>query len=87
MVDTFSKLRAKLAVLDNERQALQAQIDNLAPLHQPICADDAQTVQPLWDTARHGLNSEEVARYSRQIILPAFGVEGKEVPESSLQLD
>ena len=29
-----------------------------------------------WDGFGHGLSKEEVARYSRQIILPSFGVQG-----------
>lgn len=30
----------------------------------------------------NGLNNEEIARYSRQILLPDIGVKGKSIPQS-----
>ena len=34
------------------------------------------SLENLWDGVGHGLSKEQVARYSRQIILPSFGVQG-----------
>lgn len=29
-----------------------------------------------WEAGAHGLNSAEISRYSRQLLLPSFGIEG-----------
>lgn len=33
--------------------------------------------RPAWDGANHGLSKEQIARYSRQVILHSFGVHGE----------
>jgi hypothetical protein len=37
------------------------------------CSSDSL---PAWDGLKHGLNKVQIARYSRQIVLHSFGVQG-----------
>eukprot|EP00887_Chlorella_sp_A99_P001231 scaffold14.g1231.t1 len=39
-------------------------------------AADGAAPRPAWDGTQHGLTKEQIARYSRQIILQSFGVHG-----------
>ena len=80
MVDT----QAELDQLRAENVRLKAYIGNLtSPLAENTAngtssasSEACPVVASPWDGVGHGLNREQVGRYSRQIILPSFGVEG-----------
>lgn len=74
--DELSRLRA-------QNSQLQRELDRLTgsgPLQQsaPDAANGAAAAAtPSWDGLQHGLNKEQIARYSRQIVLHSFGVQGE----------
>lgn len=45
--------------------------------HIPSAEEDVGLSGRAWDGAGHGLTAAEVARYSRQIVLPSFGIQGR----------
>jgi adenylyltransferase and sulfurtransferase len=83
MVDAH-ELEDQLQQLQLENARLRAYIHSLAPPINgsiPHSTEGAPTngssyadARRLWDAAEHGLTREQVGRYSRQIILPSFGV-------------
>lgn len=71
-----------------ENEALRAELDALKRSQQPPAAQ-APAAAPAangggaacpafasWDGMHHGLDKEQISRYSRQIILHSFGVQG-----------
>ncbi|KAI3437915.1 hypothetical protein D9Q98_000360 [Chlorella vulgaris] len=74
--DELSRLRA-------QNSQLQRELDRLTgsgPLQQsaPDAANGAAAAAtPSWDGLQHGLNKEQIARYSRQIVLHSFGVQAQ----------
>ena len=77
---------AELDQLRAENARLKAYISNLTnPLAETTAngssppSDACPIVARPWDGGGHGLNREQVGRYSRQIILPSFGVDGNKL--------
>ncbi len=44
---------------------------------QPVAADVETESEPRLEAGAHGLSSAQIARYSRQVLLPCFGAEGQ----------
>ena len=63
--------RLKAAVAGPGQQGAQAAAANGA-----AAPDGAAGSFPAWDGLRHGLSKDQIARYSRQIVLHSFGVQG-----------
>ena len=79
MSSTETALRHKIASLEAELFDLRAELTQLNPCNVANDPGDAESLpsgQPHWCSAGHGLSKEQVARYSRHLILPAFGAEG-----------
>ena len=78
----------ELQRLRAENEALKAELDALKRSQQPPAAQApaaapaangggaAGTAFAAWDGMHHGLDKEQISRYSRQIILHSFGVQG-----------
>ena len=84
-------LRAQLASLQLELDNLRAQQTVGSNAQRPATAaaatdaTDATSAaaaatvgaSPAWDGLQHGLSRDQIARYSRQVILHSFGVQGE----------
>lgn len=74
--------RLKAAAARGEPQAAQEQAPPAtaaatAPAAPANCSCTAVNGDlPAWDGLQHGLSKDQIARYSRQIILHSFGVQG-----------
>ncbi|EFN55933.1 hypothetical protein CHLNCDRAFT_22673 [Chlorella variabilis] len=64
--------RLKAAVAGPGQQGAQAAAANGA-----AAPDGAAGSFPAWDGLRHGLSKDQIARYSRQIVLHSFGVQAQ----------
>lgn len=60
-------LRSRLAQVSASRPELQ---------HSAAAGVDFES-QPRLEAGAHGLNSAQIARYSRQLLLPSFGAQGQ----------
>ena len=60
-------LRRRLAQATATRPAF-SQLDRPSP---------AAHAEMQWEAGSHGLSSDQIGRYSRQLLLPSFGVQGK----------
>ena len=67
------RLRAAAAGQPAQQQPEQQQANGGAAADGAACASPDP---PSWDGMQHGLDQGQIARYSRQIILPSFGVQG-----------
>ena len=79
MPDRMDELQKENARLKAYIRRLEAQ-NGGAPQQQPGRPHSPAVVAPSgreWDGAGHGLSADQVGRYSRQIILPSFGVQGE----------
>lgn len=43
----------------------------------PCSVENADLMGPLWDRFQHGLSKDQISRYSRQIVLPSFGIQSQ----------
>lgn len=83
----MADIHAELDQLRAENARLKAYIGNITTptpengANGASSSPDACPVAPSpWDGVGHGLSKDQVGRYSRQIILPSFGVEGEYIP-------
>ena len=80
----------ELQRLRQQNAHLQAELDRLKlaaaglghqeapqPPLPPAAATAAAAGLPAWDGLQHGLSRDQIARYSRQIVLHSFGVQGE----------
>lgn len=67
----------ELARLRHENAQLRAALAR-AQASQPSTSIETRSSHE-WDEFGHGLRAEEISRYSRQIILPSFGVMGASI--------
>ena len=81
MRPTESALLDRIADLEAANAELQARLDRQASTcTQQACSRDIADREPRsWSSCGHGLSKEQIARYSRHLILPTFGVEGEPV--------
>ena len=87
--DSDGKITQELLRLSADRDTINRRIAELearlksAPTTHDTCenddGDDGVGVQEsrTWDRASHGLSVGDVARYSRQLLVPRFGVKGE----------
>lgn len=73
--DELEHLRAENEALKVEVQRLRQAQSSSVP--EPRSQNDLDTPSThSWDGLGHGLSRDDIARYSRQIILPSFGAQG-----------
>jgi adenylyltransferase/sulfurtransferase len=73
--EELGHLRAENASLKAYIKSLTNNTNGAASAHQASEPSISETTQNhMWDGIGHGLNREQVGRYSRQIILPHFGI-------------
>ena len=72
---------AELQRLRQENECLRsrlAQVSASRPEPQLSTAGGVEVdSQPRFEAGAHGLSSAQIARYSRQVLLPSFGAEGQ----------
>jgi len=75
------RMEAELQLLRYENEFLRtrlAQVSASPPEPQHWTAAGVEIdVQPRLEAGAHGLSSAQIARYSRQLLLPTFGAEGQ----------
>ncbi len=74
-------MEAEIQQLRRENEVLKsrlAQITASRPEETQGLSVQAETApQCRWEAGSHGLSSAQIARYSRQVLLPSFGLEGR----------
>ncbi len=71
---------AELQRLRQENECLRsrlAQVSASRPEPHSIAGGVEVDSQPRLEAGAHGLSSAQIARYSRQVLLPSFGAEGQ----------
>lgn len=69
------RLEAEVARLKQQIEKLKLDKKDATDPNNGVCTDRD------WDGIRHALTGDQVQRYSRQIILPSFGVESTTAKE------
>jgi len=77
MAATQAQLRSRVALLEEELAALKLQLEAPAPGATGAQERGPSGGGPPACTAAHGMTKEQVERYSRQLLLPAFGVQAQ----------
>jgi len=71
-------LEEEIQELQERLHRLQMQLQKHQRKGTPVVNDATETLETKpWDTICHGLDKYQIERYSRQIILPSFGVQGQ----------
>jgi len=76
-IDNQQSLEDEIHDLQERLQALQVRLQGERQGTSVKNHHESHTPAKEWDTVSHGLDKYEVERYSRQIILPSFGVRGQ----------
>lgn len=77
MAGANDRLRSEIAELKKKVAALQDELARLEPVDAASSRSNCDHRQAQnWCSSGHGLSAEQVARYSRHLILPAFGAAG-----------
>ena len=80
-------LRKLLGIVDNYAEVVHNLVTDgtkaavsTPDLHDPVANSTCPKSMHTWEASSHDLSKEQVSRYSRQLILPAFGPAGKLPP-------
>jgi hypothetical protein len=74
-------MEAEVQRLRQENELLRSRLAQVSasrpePQHSTAAGVEIE-FQPRLEAGAHGLNSAQIARYSRQLLLPSFGAEGQ----------
>lgn len=75
-------MHSEIENLRRENEVLRAR---LAQVTASPASPDSECKR--WEAGPHGLTSDQIGRYSRQLLLPSFGVQGKLLALWSLRLE
>ena len=80
IVRELRDLKLQKAELEHRISALEAKLQDTAALERSIAVSSGCSVPKAPGTIEygleHGLSPDQIYRYSRQLLLPSFGVEG-----------
>ena len=73
IVRELKELKRQKAELEHRISALEAKLQDTAALERSVAVSNGCSVP---NGLEHGLSPDQIYRYSRQLLLPSFGVEG-----------
>ncbi|CDY20785.1 BnaA02g09250D [Brassica napus] len=82
IVRELKELKLQKAELEHRISALEAKLQDTAALERSVAVSNGCSVVPkasgtIENGLEHGLSPDEIYRYSRQLLLPSFGVEAQ----------
>ena len=88
--DDVARIRREIEALKNDKACIEQKISvleaqlketaSLAPQQQQnndVCNGSCPPISTIDANLAHGLSSDSIYRYSRHLLLPSFGVQGK----------
>ena len=86
IVRELKELKLQKAELEHRISALEAKLQKTAVLERSVAISNGCSVPKAPGTTEHGLSPDQIYRYSRQLLLPSFGVEGTNFAQKWIEL-